>query len=45
MGQFRMSIIVVTQSYTNTYGKYWTYLDDVDDYNKDSLREGVLNTL
>lgn len=31
MGQGRMSNLVVNQSINNTYGQYWTYLDDVSD--------------
>ena len=41
MGQVRMSEPVVNQSYTVTYGQYWTYLEDSPDSIKDSLREGI----
>ena len=41
MGQDRISIITVSQSYIDTYGHYRTYRDDVSDSIKEALREGV----
>ena len=35
-----MSNLVVNRSFIDTYEPYWTYLDDVADSNKESLREG-----
>ena len=41
IGQDRMSHLVITQSNINTYAHYWTYLDDVDDINKEAMWEGL----
>ncbi len=40
MGQVRMSELVLNQLNIDTYGQFWTYLDNVSDSIKDSLREG-----